>query len=51
MVLPPVVPIDFGIILVTAFILAVIASRTGQPTVIAYLLTGLVLGPLVFGFV
>lgn len=45
MVLPPVVPVDFGIILVTAFILAVIASRTGQPTVIAYLVTGLVLGP------
>jgi Kef-type K+ transport system membrane component KefB len=45
MTLPPVVPIDFGIILVTAFVLAVIASRTGQPTVIAYLLTGLVLGP------
>jgi Kef-type K+ transport system membrane component KefB len=39
------IPIDFGIILVTAFLLAVIASRTGQPTVIAYLVTGLVLGP------
>lgn len=39
------IPIDFGIILVTAFLLAVVASRTGQPTVIAYLVTGLVLGP------
>lgn len=39
------VPVDFGIILVTAFILAIVASRTGQPTVIAYLVTGLVLGP------
>lgn len=45
MSLATVVPINFGIIVVTAFILAVIASRTGQPTVIAYLVTGLVLGP------
>ena len=45
MLFEPLIPIDFGIILLTAFILAVIASRTGQPTVIAYLVTGLVLGP------
>jgi Kef-type K+ transport system membrane component KefB len=43
--LSAVIPIDFGIILVTAFVLALVASRTGQPTVIAYLVTGLVLGP------
>ena len=45
MVFASLIPLDFGIILVTAFILATIASRTGQPTVIAYLVTGLVLGP------
>jgi len=45
MVFESLIPLDFGIILVTAFLLAVIASRTGQPTVIAYLVTGLVLGP------
>lgn len=45
MVFSGLVPVDFGIILVTAFVLALIASRTGQPTVIAYLVTGLVLGP------
>ncbi len=45
MVLESLVPVDFGIILVTAFVLATVASRTGQPTVIAYLVTGLVLGP------
>lgn len=45
MVFASLVPIDFGIILVTAFLLALVASRTGQPTVIAYLVTGLVLGP------
>ena len=51
MVFSSLVPVDFGIILVTAFILAVIASRTGQPTVIAYLVTGLVLGPVLLDIV
>lgn len=46
-----VIPVDFGIILLTAFLLAVIASRTGQPTVIAYLVTGLVLGPVLLDVV
>lgn len=45
MVFSGLIPVDFAIILVTAFLLALIASRTGQPTVIAYLVTGLVLGP------
>lgn len=46
-----IIPFDFAIILFTAFVLAVIASRTGQPTVIAYLVTGLVLGPVFLGIV
>ena len=45
MAISALIPLDFGIILITAFLLALVASRTGQPTVIAYLVTGLVLGP------
>lgn len=45
MVFLSLIPVDFSIILVTAFVLAILASRTGQPTVIAYLVTGLMLGP------
>jgi len=51
MVLSSLIPIDFAIILFTAFILAVVASRTGQPTVIAYLVTGLILGPVLLDVV
>jgi len=51
MVLSSLVPIDFAIILFTAFLLAVVASRTGQPTVIAYLVTGLILGPVLLDVV
>lgn len=36
---------DFAIILVTAAIVGFIAKQTGQPTIIAYILTGLILGP------
>lgn len=39
---------DFGILLITAAILGYILYRLGQPTIIAYILTGLVLGPALF---
>jgi Kef-type K+ transport system membrane component KefB len=42
---------DFGIIIVAAAIMGFIATRTGQPTIIAYILTGLILGPAVLGIV
>ena len=32
--------IDFGIIIVAAALMGFLASRTGQPTIIAYILTG-----------
>jgi Kef-type K+ transport system membrane component KefB len=42
---------DFAIILVTAAFIAIIAHQTGQPTIVGYLFTGLLLGPAVFGIV
>lgn len=36
---------DFAIIVVTATAIGFIARQTGQPTIIAYILTGLLLGP------
>lgn len=42
-----VIAADFGIIIVTAAVLAVIAQRTNQPKLIAYILTGILLGPMV----
>ena len=36
---------DFGLILLAAAAMAFLAKRTGQPTIIAYILTGLILGP------
>ena len=36
---------DFAIIIVTATIIGYLAKQTGQPTIIAYILTGLILGP------
>lgn len=38
----------FALILVVATIFAFLARKTGQPTLIAYILTGIVLGPIVF---
>ena len=35
---------DFAIIIVAAAVMGFIASRSGQPTIIAYILTGLLLG-------
>ncbi|WP_331233915.1 cation:proton antiporter [Natronorarus salvus] len=36
---------DFAIIIVTATVIGFLAKQTGQPTIIAYILTGLILGP------
>ncbi len=42
---------DFAFVIVTATVLSYIARRTGQPTLVAYILTGIVLGPVVLGVV
>ncbi|GAB7020199.1 cation:proton antiporter [Halostagnicola bangensis] len=42
---------DFAIIVVVATIVGLIARQTGQPTIIAYILTGLILGPVMFDVV
>jgi Kef-type K+ transport system membrane component KefB len=42
---------DLAIILVAAACIGIFAHRTGQPTLVGYLLTGLVLGPAVLGIV
>jgi Kef-type K+ transport system membrane component KefB/DNA-binding NarL/FixJ family response regulator len=42
---------DFAIVIVTAAILAILARKTKQPTIIAYILTGIVIGPVMFGIV
>ncbi|MEX1137001.1 MAG: cation:proton antiporter [Balneolales bacterium] len=40
-----VIAIDFAIIIISATILSLIARKTGQPAIVAYLFTGLILGP------
>jgi len=42
---------DIGIILVVAAVVSLIAKQTGQPTIVAYILTGLLLGPAALGIV
>ena len=42
---------DFAIIVVTATAIGYLAKQTGQPTIIAYILTGLILGPVFFDIV
>ncbi len=42
---------DFAFIVVTATVLSYVARRTGQPTIVAYILTGIVLGPVLLGIV
>lgn len=42
---------DFAIIIVAAAVMGFLATRTGQPTIIAYIITGLLLGPAVLGLV
>ena len=51
MVLSSLIPLDFGLVLLVAFLLALVASKTGQPTIMAYIVTGLVLGPVGLGLV
>ncbi len=43
--------IDLAIILLAATIAGFIAKQTGQPTIIAYILAGVVIGPVVLGVV
>lgn len=40
-----IIPIEIALILLVAFVLAAVAERTGQPTIMAYIVTGLILGP------
>lgn len=42
---------DFALILVAAALVSFVANRTGQPTLVAYVLTGLLLGPAALGLV
>ncbi|WP_117594413.1 cation:proton antiporter [Haloprofundus halophilus] len=42
---PPPFATDFAIIIATAVVLSYVARLTGQPTIVAYIFTGLVLGP------
>ncbi len=42
---------DFGLIIATATLLGILAKKTKQPTIVAYILTGLILGPVVLGIV
>ena len=42
---------DFALIIVTATVIGYLAKQTGQPTIIAYILTGLILGPVFFDVV
>ncbi|MDG5819830.1 cation:proton antiporter [Natronococcus sp. A-GB7] len=42
---------DFAIIIVVATTVGLIARQTGQPTIIAYILTGIILGPVMFDVV
>ncbi|EMA47152.1 cation:proton antiporter [Halobiforma nitratireducens] len=42
---------DFAIIVVVATVIGLIARQTGQPTIIAYILTGIILGPVAFDIV
>ena len=42
---------DFAIIVVVATVIGLVARQTGQPTIIAYILTGILLGPVAFDIV
>ena len=40
---------DLVLMIVTATVLSILARKTGQPTIVAYILTGIVLGPVLIG--
>ncbi|WEL19198.1 cation:proton antiporter [Candidatus Nanohalococcus occultus] len=40
-----VLPFDFALIIITATLLGFLTKKTGQPTIVAYIFTGLLLGP------
>ncbi|MFP8951783.1 cation:proton antiporter [Natrialbaceae archaeon A-arb3/5] len=42
---------DFAIVVVAATVLSYVARKTGQPTLVAYILTGIILGPVLLGIV
>jgi Kef-type K+ transport system membrane component KefB len=42
---------DFAIVVVVATVLAILARKTKQPTIVAYLLTGILVGPVMLGLV
>ncbi|MEX0684564.1 MAG: cation:proton antiporter [Balneolales bacterium] len=46
-----VIAVDFAIIILTATLLSIIAQKTGQPAIVAYLFTGIILGPVVLDVV
>lgn len=39
---------DFALVILTATVLGLLARKTNQPTIIAYIATGLILGPVMF---
>lgn len=45
MVATGLIPIDIALIFIVSFILVVLATKTGQPTIMAYIVAGLILGP------
>lgn len=42
---------DLAIVIVTAAVVGLVANQTGQPTIVAYLLAGLLLGPAALGVI
>ena len=51
MVIEPALTIDLAVILLSATALGFVARQTGQPTIIAYIIAGVLIGPVVFGFI
>jgi len=50
-VIEPALTIDLAVILLSATALGFVARQTGQPTIIAYIIAGVLIGPVVFGFI
>lgn len=46
-----VIPVDLVLIIATATVLSFIAKKTGQPSIVAYIFTGLLLGPVFFDII